>query len=152
MRKVYRIAAQKHARDLSGGGAAKYGGRWNSKGEYVLYTANTASLAMLEWLAHARDRDMDIDYFLITLELPEAPILKPEVDQLPFNWMATPPLAAVQAYGDALLKEGKCLGIEVPSVVMPIETNIVLNVHHPSFSDVQILSVTLLEPDARLLP
>lgn len=152
MRKVYRIAAQRHARDLSGGGAAKYGGRWNSKGSYVLYTANTASLAMLEWLAHARDRDMDIDYYIIALELPDAPILKPEVDKLPDNWMATPPLATVQAFGNTLLNDGKWLGIEVPSVVMPIETNIVLNVHHPSFSGVKILSVSLLEPDARLLP
>jgi RES domain-containing protein len=151
MRKVYRIAAKKHARDVSGGGAAKYGGRWNSKGEYVLYTANTASLAMLEWLAHARDRDMEIDYYLITLELPDAPILKPKMDKLPANWMATPPLAAVQAFGDTLLKDGKCLGIEVPSVVMPVETNIVLNVYHPSFTEVKILSVTLLQPDARLL-
>jgi RES domain-containing protein len=118
----------------------------------VLYTANTASLAMLEWLAHARDRDMDIDYYLITLALPDVPILKPEVDKLPANWMTTPPLAIVQAFGDTLLRDGKWLGIEVPSVVMPIETNIVLNVHHPSFSEVKILSVTLLQPDVRLLP
>jgi len=41
---LWRIAAdtrQYRADDLSGGGAAKGPGRWNDKGEAVLYTAPT---------------------------------------------------------------------------------------------------------------
>ncbi|MCU0403799.1 MAG: RES family NAD+ phosphorylase [Chitinophagaceae bacterium] len=152
MRHVYRIASSLHARDLSGGGAAKYGGRWNPKGTYVLYTASTASLAMLEWLAHARDRDMDTDYYLTTLELQDGPIFRPSHEDLPPTWMVTPPTASVQAYGGSFFNKGKWLGIEVPSVILPIETNIILDTTHPLFLQTKILSVSLIKPDTRLLP
>jgi RES domain-containing protein len=107
---------------------------------------------MLEWLAHARDRDMDTDYFMVTIELPEGPIFKPTENDLPPSWMITPPTVSVQAYGASFLNKGKWLGIEVPSVVMPLETIIVLDTTHPLFAQIKIVSVSLLKPDKRLLP
>ena len=45
--KVYRISKCEYIEDLEGTGAARYPGRWNSKGVYILYTAATPSLALL---------------------------------------------------------------------------------------------------------
>jgi hypothetical protein len=39
---------------LDGGGAFKIGGRWNSKGRYVVYAGIGFATAMLEKLAHTR--------------------------------------------------------------------------------------------------
>jgi RES domain-containing protein len=151
MRNVYRIATRKRIRDLSGTGSALYGGRWNPKGFYVLYTADSASLAMLEWLAHARDRDMDEPYFLATLLIPEQPIYKPDLHTLPEYWKETPPLSTVQEYGARQLSDEKWLAIEMPSVIMPLDSNIILHVRHPLFAKVEIVSIEPLLKDARLI-
>ena len=44
---LYRLCRQRYA-ELSGFGAKKTGGRWNRKGIAALYTAQNASLAVLE--------------------------------------------------------------------------------------------------------
>src|ERR1700739_4951597 len=44
--------ARKSAEALSGEGARIYGGRWNSPGIRMVYTAGSRSLAILEILAH----------------------------------------------------------------------------------------------------
>jgi RES domain-containing protein len=54
-------------------------------------------------------------------------------------------------YGSDLVNEEKYLGLEVPSVLMPQDSNIILNTQHPLFSKIEIEDVMLLEPDNRLL-
>ena len=53
MREAWRIIKAKHLPTaFSGEGAAKTGGRWNSRGVAVVYTSATRSLAALETLVH----------------------------------------------------------------------------------------------------
>ena len=47
---LYRISKSKYAKDLSGEGARRAGGRWNFKGTPVVYTADSTALATLETL------------------------------------------------------------------------------------------------------
>ena len=50
---VWRITKQKHARyAFTGDGARLYGGRWNSPGKLVVYTAESRALALAEILVH----------------------------------------------------------------------------------------------------
>jgi len=49
---LYRLTKSKYKNDLSGTGAFLAGGRWNNKGTYLLYTAASRSLAVVEALAH----------------------------------------------------------------------------------------------------
>ena len=48
---VYRIAKCRFIRPLDGFGAYTFGGRWNSQGHAVIYTAGSRALALLEALA-----------------------------------------------------------------------------------------------------
>jgi RES domain-containing protein len=53
MPEAWRIVKEKHVgAAFSGEGAAKTGGRWNSRGVPVVYTSSTKSLAALETLVH----------------------------------------------------------------------------------------------------
>ncbi len=49
---LYRLTKEKYGNDISGTGAFLAGGRWNSKGIRMLYTAGSRSLALVESLAH----------------------------------------------------------------------------------------------------
>ncbi len=58
------------ADDLSGGGAKLTGGRWNSKGNAVVYTSRSISLAVLETLVHLGDNVPIRNAFLIRVLVP----------------------------------------------------------------------------------
>ena len=50
---AWRITKARHAATaFTGGGAKAYGGRWNSPGTAVVYTAGSISLAILEMLVN----------------------------------------------------------------------------------------------------
>jgi RES domain-containing protein len=49
---AWRFAKQPYASDLSGEGAKRTGGRWNSRGLPVVYLAEHPALALVEIRAH----------------------------------------------------------------------------------------------------
>ena len=52
MIEAWRFAKQPYANDLSGEGAKRAGGRWNSRGFPVVYLAEHPALALVEIRAH----------------------------------------------------------------------------------------------------
>jgi RES domain-containing protein len=52
-------------------GAFRHGGRWNSEGKAVLYSAGSLSLACLELLVHIRDTGNMPDLVYSEIELPD---------------------------------------------------------------------------------
>jgi RES domain-containing protein len=147
---VYRISHCKYIEDLSGRGAAMYGGRWNSEGVYILYTAGGPSLAMLESLVHFGGRIVG-DYCQIALEIPDENILEITTDNLPDNWRESPAPDLLQAYGNKFIREAGYLALKVPSVLVPDESNYLLNPLHPDFKKVKILVKSRVQFDERLL-
>src|SRR4051812_20125146 len=65
---LYRFARSEFSKDLSGEGARRFGGRWNSAGNPVLYTSLSISLALLELLIHNASYDEITSNQLITIE------------------------------------------------------------------------------------
>ena len=68
---VFRLANKKYCNDLSGTGAGTTGGRWNYKGTKLLYTADSRALCMAEIAVHTPVGVMPVDYYLITIEVPD---------------------------------------------------------------------------------
>ena len=50
--KVFRLCKAKFANDLSGLGAEKSGGRWNSKGVAMVYSSESRALCTTEIAVH----------------------------------------------------------------------------------------------------
>ncbi len=83
---VWRIVTHRLAATaFSGEGARLFGGRWNRKGESVVYTAQSRSLAFLEMLV--QDEPLRANYVLIPAEIPgDMATLKIDSKQLPEHW------------------------------------------------------------------
>jgi RES domain-containing protein len=80
---LYRIAKCNYAGDLSGTGARLYGGRWNSEGKPMLYTASSRALAVLEVLVHLSPLLVPNNFCLVEIEVPENSIYTLTPDLLP---------------------------------------------------------------------
>ena len=134
--RLWRIA--KHTKDfraddLSGGGAAAVGGRWNSEGNHVVYAAISVSLCVLETLAHLGDDIACRNRFLVAIDIPaklmaSCTTLTPK--ELPPTWLAEPAGKDSVNMGDDWLKSGKALLLRVPSVIVPEEFNVLINPRH----------------------
>ena len=148
--KVYLISKCQYIDDLSGSGAAVYPGRWHNKGTYILYTAMSPSLALLESLAHITTV-IKLDLCMLCLEIPEDSILELSADRLPERWLQTPPPERLKTIGDRFIKENAFLALKVPSVVMPEEHTYLLNPAHPAFEQVQVRYTRRIPIDERLL-
>ncbi len=147
---VYRIANCQHINDLSGKGAALYGGRWNSKDVYMVYTAESAALALLETVVHI-GKIPERGYCMITIQIPSDKILKTNPGKLPADWHKNPAPDILRTFGDQFITEGKYIALQVPSVIMPEGHNFLINPAHPDFKKVKITAQRTLTIDERLL-
>ena len=147
--RAWRIVKAKHAATaFSGEGARLYGGRWNSPGVSLVYTSGTKALAALESLVHLNP-PVIFKYAAIPIEFDAALVEK--VTALPADWNDMPAPPSTRAIGDLWAKQARSAVLELPSVIIPGESNYLLNPAHP---DVKKISIGKSEPfsfDPRLL-
>ena len=149
---TYRIVRSKYAHDLSGYGAELWGGRWNFVGRPVLYASSHASLALLEMLAWTTlSQLLKADFSLMTIETPDEPMEVIKAHDLPKDWYYPENIQITQKMGTDWLKKTKSLILMVPSALLPIEYNLLINPRHPSMEKVKIQDVSQLSLDPRLV-
>ena len=150
---VYRIVKSKaRTNDLSGTGAYKTGGRWNSKGTYMLYTSENSSLAYLETLVHFEEADYPPDLFIMEIEIDKrAPIYTVKDSEYPTEWKQLE-LIENKILGDRWMSEKKFIAIKVKSAINEFEYNYLLNPLFPRFHDlVKVVGLTQIKVDERLI-
>ncbi len=148
---VYRLSKAIHSLDLSGKGAEKNGGRWNSKGTALIYTSETRALCMAEIAVHTPLGMLPKDYELITIEFPDpTKIQEPDMKKLPSDWRSIPHAHSTQEIGDQFVKSNKYLVMKVPSVIVPGEFNYLINPKHKEMKSVKIKSKVSFNFDERL--
>jgi len=144
------IKAQHAATAFSGRGAADYGGRWNSRGVAVVYTSQTKSLAVLESLVHLNP-PVAFHYSAFHLEFPETYVETFSLAQLPAGWRTEPPPPSTQHMGDHWVRRSRTAVLAVPSVIIPGETNYLLNPAHADFAKIIICPPEPFAFDPRLV-
>ena len=147
---VFRLSKSRYAKDLSGAGSEKSGGRWNSKGTPLLYTSESRALCTTEIAVHIPLGIVPNDYKLISIETPENSIHSLELDDLPVNWNTLPHIDATQQIGDKFVNEGEFLILKVPSVVVNGDFNFLINPRHEDFKRLKIINIELFVFDQRL--
>jgi RES domain-containing protein len=148
--RVYRIARVRYAA-LDGEGARLVGGRWNSVGVPVVYTALTRALAVLESLVHADPDLVPPDLTTFEIDVPDG-LAEETVDRdaLPADWRRPGHLRCVEL-GDTWFRRGGTPLLRVPSAVVPEEMNLLINPRHRDAARVEVISSAPFAFDARLL-
>lgn len=148
---VWRIVQRKFIKTaFTGEGARLFGGRWNSPGRAVIYTAQSQALAALELLVHLDSEKLLRHYLAIPVTVPPHLIERLLPSSLPKNWRAYPAPVSTRAIGDAWLARAASPVLQVPSVVIPSESNFLLNPAHPRFSKLRIGNAIPFHFDPRL--
>ena len=144
---VYRCSLDKHISGmLSGAGALKYGGRWNSIGTAAIYTAESRMMAILEILIRQPIDKIANDFRIIPVEF-DGNYISPD---LPKNWKKD--IVITQEIGDKILNDPSILAFKVPSVLLAESYNFVINPLHPDINNlVKVLTPEKILMDDRLL-
>lgn len=155
--KVWRIATDTKnydADDLSGKGAELTGGRWNEKGTPILYTASSRALACLETVVHLNAGGLPLNRHLVEIDIPDDIWAKARHDMpaaLPVGWDAEPASRSSVNHGTTWANGAASLILLVPSVIVPEESNALINPRHPDIARVSARKVRKWLYDPRLL-
>jgi RES domain-containing protein len=150
---LWRVATETRAyvaADLSGAGAAAEPGRWNDKGDAMLYAAPTVALATLETAAHVDPAGLPMNKFLVRLTIPAATwAAREELDvaKLSPAWKAIPAGATSVDAGTAWLRSGRSALLLVPSVIVPEERCVLISPAHADSKGITAKVVRPLEYD-----
>ena len=148
---VFRLSKSKFAADLSGKGAEKSGGRWNSKGFAMVYTSESRALCTTEIAVHTPLGNLPPDYKLISLEIPVDVIIRElETKHLPVDWKSLPHPHSTQAIGDNFISGNIYAVLKVPSVVVQDEYNYLINPAHIDSGRIKIKAIESFSFDERL--
>lgn len=147
---AWRISpAEYRSTAFSGEGAKEYGGRFNSVGTPIIYTAGSLALAMLELLVRVNSRRRLQNRVCLPVQFRDTHVAE-QAAELPDDWDARPYTAASQQMGDAWIQSERSLVLRVPSVVVPQEPNYLINPRHPHFDELEFGDPTPLQLDPRL--
>lgn len=145
--RAFRVAKARFADSvdvlLGGEGAREWGGRFNSPGVRAVYCSTTLSLAALEILVHAPRVEMLPEYRFVEVNVPDEAIENLDLEDIGDD---------AESIGNTRLGPDGILGFSVPSFVIPLERNLVLNPEHPDFG--RLVTHGTIQPlplDERLL-
>ena len=138
------------ADDLNGNGAKLTGGRWNKKGLAVVYCSQTIALAVLETIVHFGQWGLPLNRYLVEIRIPDDVWQSRAQGSPPAGWDAVPEGMGSIIYGSDWLVSGASAVLEVPSVIVPEERNVLLNPRHADCSRVTGTTVRRWGYDHRL--
>lgn len=150
---VYRVANLKYKDfTLSGIGAEKVGGRWNEIGIRAVYCSQNISLALLEYYVHSENiANLPIEISVAKIEIPDNLLIKElKIEELPKDWNQYPYSNSTTVKFTKLIKDRDFMGLKVPSTIVPLESNFVLNPLCRHFGQVEIIEFINLPIDQRL--
>lgn len=149
---VYRISQTKYANNLTASGID---GRWNSLNQKMIYTAGSVALACLENLAHRSGTSLAAGNFSLAIIEVEDNLKIEEVKigdlaNVHPNWLAVDQYPLTQKLGSDWLNANTSAILKVPSAIIDLEYNYLLNPNHASFTGIKIVKVDQFRFDLRL--
>ncbi len=132
---VFRLGKHVYRDQLfSGQGGLYASGRWTRRGQPVVYTSGSISLAVLEYTVNYRRRGWVPATVLGRADLPASVRVETiSLEKLPSNWSAAAAPPQLQVVGSEWLERGETAVLKVPSAIVTEEWNYLLNPSHADF-------------------
>ena len=105
----------------------------------MVHAAGSLALARLEVLVHLPRESLLAGYRGPELAFNRRWVHWPRPANLPADWSASPVPVAVQRRGTAWSNRRGSMILQVPSAVVPSESNFLLNPSHPRFQKIEVL-------------
>jgi RES domain-containing protein len=152
---LWRLTKEKYAAHaLSGYGSQLHAGRWHERGVPVVYLAESPALALLETLVHVEEPQdlLAFDYVGVPVTLDAGEHLERlAAKDRPSDWRAWPWPVSTQMLGTRWIRQRHSVVLEVPSAVVPRQSNYLLNPHHPRFGELRVGTPEPFPVDPRLV-
>lgn len=129
---VFRICKEEYAGSLASSGSAN---RWNLRGQYVIYAGSSRSLSTLELVVHRSSVIPIARYKVMVISIADDDDLihHIRINELPEKWRTLAAYSVLQDIGSKWYANQKSLVLKVPSAVIPLEYNYVINTEHAGF-------------------
>ena len=112
--------------------------------------SHALSLSALENLVHMRKIHFLRNYKCIWADIPDQLITALPSKKIPKNWKDDIALTETRILGDQWFESGVTPVLKVPSVVIDVEHNYLINPNHPQFSDISVGNIQNFKFDERL--
>ena len=118
-------------------GSTFFDGRWHNKsGRQIVYAGSSRALCQLEKRVHTSGVAVK-NQILMRLDLPDDAELQDVVALgLAKDWVSE--VALTRGVGDDWLRRGSSLGLWVPSIVEPLERNMLINPMHHQYPRIKL--------------
>jgi RES domain-containing protein len=134
---IYRICLAKYAGELVASGNP---GRWNLRGQFVIYAAGSRALACLENVVHRSGEGLNNLFNVVRIAVPDnLAVEELTLAELPPNWQPTSAYASCQPLGADWYRRQAAAVLRVPSSIIAHEHNYVLNTRHPDFNRIRLV-------------
>lgn len=125
------------------------------RGQYVIYTGGSLALSCLEKLAHTSGTSLYAgDFSVMIYKVPDklkiGEITLTELAGHNAEWTKVINYPYTQAIGDQWLRNREIAILKVPSAIIDLEYNYLLNPAHPDFDRVKITAMQPFSFDTRL--
>ncbi|MBI9070749.1 MAG: RES family NAD+ phosphorylase [Melioribacteraceae bacterium] len=144
---VFRITHYLYTDLLASGKSA----RWNNRGKFIIYTTGSRALACLENLVHRNGEGLNSLFKILTIEIPNSVKIKSLcTDELYTDWQVFTNSYFTRQIGDEFLSQNKYPILKVPSVIIPEESNYLINPNNIDFRKIKTKSIEDFLFDNRL--
>lgn len=143
---IFRCLSKAYLSDpLSGEGAKKYGGRFNSVGVPAVYASEHRAMAILETALRQPINKISSDFIILPIQVPDSYI---DIS-LSKDWLKNK--TVTQKKGDYLLENQDTLLIRVPSSLINKSYNYLINAKAHNIANVKVLAHEPILLDQRLI-
>lgn len=134
---------------LDGQGAALYPGRWNKGGVRMVYTSQSPELAMLELLTKLNPSAFGVR-MAVEIDVPDDARVQDAAPAM-LGHLLRGEESDTQSYGSDWAARGQSLVLKVPSAVLPVSSNYLINPVHPQAQRLRVVRQVEVGMDPRLV-
>jgi RES domain-containing protein len=119
----------------------------------VVYATPSIALAVLETIVHLNSSSLPLNRYVIKIEVPDdvwAHRVTVDKEGAPGGWDAEPAGSSSLEYGDAWVESRTSALLSVPSVMILMEQNVLINPLHPEASRLLFTNMGKFVFDARI--